>query len=283
MRGTLTKKRVATAAIRGLCVLLTLLCVCLTALWAVGLVTARGGSEGLAERFAATLAEQGSTFAGVFFYSSELSAATAYDMPSEAYTEIAFSGEYTPKTERIEGRFWSGYICTGLDPELFSLSDGISNEGEIAVGLPESNALQIIGDSLTYYDEKDGYLVTAMGEDGILHIGKKTPYEASVSGYTWGFEATRVLMQGGRVADDLGGGYGDRFAIGQASDGSIILIYAEGNGFFYPSGVTYDELASLMYSLGAVNAAAGSASGGMKVDGEEIGRGARYTLIFRGK
>ena len=91
-------------------------------------------------------------------------------------------------------------------------------------------------------------------------------YDAANSGYVWGISAERVLLRGGSPSDDLGGGYGSRVAIGQAADGSLILIFANDRGF-YPSGITYSELASLMYEYGAVNAAALRAEGGFYADG----------------
>jgi exopolysaccharide biosynthesis protein len=75
-----------------------------------------------------------------------------------------------------------------------------------------------------------------------------------------------VLISNSAPADDLGGGYASRVAIGQAADGSIILIFANDRGF-YPSGITYSELASLMYEYGAINAAALKAEGGFYANG----------------
>ena len=105
-----------------------------------------------------------------------------------------------------------------------------------------------------------------MNEEGILEVGARTAYEAANSGYVWGIDADRVLLQNSSPAENLGGGYAARVAIGQASDGSVILIFANDRGV-YPSGITYDELAALMYEYGAVNAAAIRAEGAFYSDG----------------
>ena len=88
----------------------------------------------------------------------------------------------------------------------------------------------------------------------------------STDGYIWGIAVDRVLISNSTPNVDLGGGYSARVAIGQAADGSLILIFANDRGF-YPSGITYSELASLMYEYGAVSAAAIRAEGAFYVDG----------------
>ena len=55
-------------------------------------------------------------------------------------------------------------------------------------------------------------------------------------------------------------------AVGQAADGSLIIAFVNDRGF-YPAGITYSELASLMYEYDAVNAAAFRAEGGFYADG----------------
>jgi exopolysaccharide biosynthesis protein len=123
-----------------------------------------------------------------------------------------------------------------------------------------------------------------MGDDGILDIGAKTLYEAANSGYTWGIAVDRVLISNSTPNVDLGGGYSARVAIGQAADGSLILIFANDRGF-YPSGITYSELASLMYEYGAVSAAAIRAEGAFYVDGVgQLGSKSEngFSLIVKG-
>jgi exopolysaccharide biosynthesis protein len=123
-----------------------------------------------------------------------------------------------------------------------------------------------------------------MGEDGILDIGAKTLYEAANSGYTWGISVDRVLIADSIPNADLGGGYSSRVAIGQAADGSLILIFANDRGF-YPAGITYSELASLMYEYGAVSAAAIRAEGAFYADGiGQLGSKSEqgFSLIVKG-
>ena len=96
--------------------------------------------------------------------------------------------------------------------------------------------------------------------------------------------ASRVLIADSSPADSLGGGYSSRAAIGQASDGSLILSFANDRGF-YPSGITYSELASLMYEYGAVSAAAIRAEGAFYADGiGQLGSKSEngFSLIVKG-
>ena len=160
-------------------------------------------------------------------------------------------------------------VLTGIDPSSLSLARGgdAVADADYALGLYGDPDAFIIGNYLSYRGESDEiYCFCAMNADGILEVGARTAYEAANSGYVWGIDVDRVILQNSTPSTDLGGGYAARVAIGQAADGSVILIFANDKGI-YPAGITYSELAALMYEYGAVNAAAIRAEGGFYADG----------------
>ncbi len=243
----------------------------LTALLGAAFVIAKGPARSESDRLCATMAEKRYLLAGLFFSAEELERSLFYMPPAVSESEISLSGSYMMSLFYIDdiSSAWDAVVITGIDPAALALSerdDGASSS-KYALGLAGDADAFIIGDFLTYRGEEgELYCFCAMGEDGVLDVGAMTAYEAANSGYAWGMSADRVLISGGTPATDLGGGYSSRAAIGQAADGSVILIFANDRGL-YPAGITYDELASLMYEYGAVNAAAFTAEGGFFADG----------------
>ncbi|MBQ2716356.1 MAG: phosphodiester glycosidase family protein, partial [Clostridia bacterium] len=209
--------------------------------------------------------------------------------PAQKNGEISLSENYQTKLHYINdaSSAWDAVVITGVSPDDVALgkkNDGVA-DAKYAFGLTGDVDAFIIGDYISYRGE-DGeiYCFCAMGDDGVLDIGAKTLYEAANSGYLWGISVDRVLIAGGSPEDSLGGGYSSRAAIGQAADGSLILIFANDRGF-YPSGITYSELASLMYEYGAVSAAAIRAEGAFYADGiGQLGakRESGFSLVVKG-
>lgn len=275
MSKVITRKKNTGKIISGIVLTILLTAVILLgALAGAAFVIAKGPAESESARFCATLAERRSPFAGLFYSAEELKAAAFYMPPKQEASDITVSDgkEYRTRLEYISSASsaWDAVVITGIDPAQLSLNerDGGVSDSKYAFGLSGDASAYVIGDYLTYRGEEDEiYCFCALDEDGILNIGAKTAYEAANSGYVWGISADRVLMQNGSPLDDLGGGYASRAAIGQAKDGSVILIYANDRGL-YPSGITYSELAALMYEYGAVNAAALAAEGAFYADGE---------------
>lgn len=255
----------------ALVILLTAV-ILLGALAGAAFVIAKGPARSESARLCATFAENRFPLAGLFYSADELERSLFYMPP-----EVEDHGIEPSKKEHKTALFyvndissaWDAVVITGISPDMLSLaeSDAAYVNGKYALGLDGDLDAFLIGDYLTYRGA-DGeiYCFCGMGADGILDIGAMTAYDAANSGYVWGISAERVLLRGGSPSDDLGGGYGSRVAIGQAADGSLILIFANDRGF-YPSGITYSELASLMYEYGAVNAAALRAEGGFYADG----------------
>ncbi|MCQ2354381.1 MAG: phosphodiester glycosidase family protein [Clostridia bacterium] len=277
-KGTRTKKTVIKTFLHiGIALLLTAAMLGTAALCAL-FVIARGPSGNASERLCATMQESGSVFTGLFFDKEEQRAAAHYYPPKESVKTEIDTGAATGTLAGIgktavSGKCWKGYVISGIDPAKVKLTvkSGGATASAAAVGL-EGEIDAVLYDGVLTYAGDGGdelYCVCAMDPDGVLHIGGKTTYEIANSGYTWAISASRVLVADGKPLTDLGGGYAARAAIGQKKDGSIILVYVKSTGF-YPCGITFDELASIMYEWGAVNAAALTAEGGMRIDGSLV-------------
>ena len=261
----------------------------LGALAGAAFVIAKGPARSESERLCATFAEKRFPLAGLFFSADELERSTFYMPPALGESDIEPSNSYNSAVYYVDdvSNAWDAVVITGISPESLSFSETDSTYagGKYSFGLGGDLDAFLIGDYLTYRGA-DGeiYCFCAMGADGVLDIGAMTAYDAANSGYVWGLEADRVLVRDTAPAEDLGGGYASRAAIGQAADGSIIIAFVNDRGF-YPSGITYSELASLMYEYGAVNAAALRAEGGFYADGVgQLGQkcASSFALTVRG-
>lgn len=265
------KKKTGKALLAIALVILLTAVILLGALAGAAFVVAKGPAKSESERLCATFAEKRFPLAGLFFTADELEGSLFYMPPAQKDGEISISKNYQTKLHYINdaSSAWDAVVITGISPDDVALgkkTDGVA-DAKYAFGLTDDVDAFIIGDYISYRgDDGEIYCFCAMGDDGILDIGAKTLYEAANSGYLWGISVDRVLIAGGSPADSLGGGYSSRTAIGQAADGSLILIFANDRGF-YPSGITYSELASLMYEYGAVSAAAIRAEGAFYADG----------------
>lgn len=238
----------------------------LVALLATAFVIAKGPASSESKRLCATFAEKRSSIAGLFFTAEQLEESLFYMPPKPVEYPIEMDeGAFVSggSISYAEGKESSFIIVTDIAPSRLSLikdNTGLS-QNSVSVGLSGDVDAIIFGDYLKYRGEDEAiYCMVAMDGDGVLTVGAMNAYEAANSGYVWGIAADRVLVSGGTPAVSLGGGYASRAAIGQRADGSLILVYADADAF-YPNGATHDELAALMYSLGAVNAAS------LKVDG----------------
>ncbi len=283
------KKNTGKAILALLLVMLLTAVIFLGALAGAAFVIAKGPAKSDSERLCATFAEKRFPLAGLFYSAEELERALFYMPPEIKAAEISHTGRYKASVNYINdaSSAWDAVVITGIDPALLALSEGNGAiaDSKYALGLAGGVEAFIVGDYLTYRGEEgELYCFCAMGEDGILDVGAMTSYEAANSGYLWGIAADRVLISDGTPATDLGGGYSSRAAIGQAADGSIILIFANDRGI-YPAGITYSELASLMYEYGALSAAAFKAEGGFYADGVgQLGSKSEssFSLIVKG-
>ncbi len=267
------KKKTGKVLLAFMLVILLTAVILLGALAAAAFVIAKGPAKTESARLCATFAEKRFPLAGLFFSAEELESSLFYMPPEQEEGDIALpeNGNYKTNLHYINdvSSAWDAVVITGVSPDDIALgkkNDGVST-AKYALGMTDDVEAFIIGDYISYRgDDGEIYCFCAMGEEGILDIGAKTLYDAANSGYTWGIAVDRVLIANSTPNTDLGGGYSSRVAIGQAADGSLILIFANDRGF-YPAGITYSELASLMYEYGAVNAAAIRAEGAFYADG----------------
>ena len=248
-------------------------------------VAARGPDKAVSSRLCATLVEKESPLAGLFFTTGEIRAASSY-MPPRESAESVRSSIPAPVPEqsgaltriKISGRGWRGTLIRIENTEAYriDLSAGISgqNDADVSAGLDGYVDAVLISGCLSYagYGGEDLYCTVACDADGMLHIGAKTVYELTGSNYRWAISADRVLISGGTPCDGLGGGYSSRAAVGQTSDGRIIIAYASSRGV-WPCGITYQELAAIMYEYGAVNAASLVPEGSLRVAGSAVAGG----------
>ncbi len=265
------KKKTVKALLYTALVLPVIAVIFLCALAGAVFVVAKGPARSESARLCATFAEKRFPLAGLFFSAEELENSLFYMPPEVAQSDVSVSGGYKSSLYYIDSvsSAWDAVVITGIDPAALGLAKKGADipDAEYSLGLAGDVDAFIIGDYLSYRGA-DGelYCFCAMGEDGVLDIGAMTAYEAANSGYLWGMAADRVLISNSVPETELGGGYASRAAIGQAADGSVILIFANDRGI-YPAGITYSELAALMYEYGAVNAAAFTAEGGFYADG----------------
>ncbi len=107
--------------------------------------------------------------------------------------------------------------------------------------------------------------------DGILHVGNMTGNEAMALNAEWAVSFGPVLVVNGEKCDGLSSGLNPRTAIGQRSDGAILLLVVNGRQVG-SMGATYEDLADVMLSYGAVNALNldGGSSSSMIYEGEYL-------------
>ena len=105
--------------------------------------------------------------------------------------------------------------------------------------------------------------------DGIMHVGNMTGNEAMALDAEWAVSFGPVLVVNGEKCDGLNSGLNPRTAIGQRSDGAMLLLVINGRQVG-SMGATYEDVADVMLSFGAVNALNldGGSSSSMLYEGE---------------
>ena len=91
--------------------------------------------------------------------------------------------------------------------------------------------------------------------DHILHVGRLNRQDIEAAGIRYGVCFGPVLVVNGEAADvsTLGSGVNPRTAIGQRSDGAILLLVIDGRQAT-SAGARYQDLVNVMLAYGAVNA-----------------------------
>ncbi|MBQ8835109.1 MAG: phosphodiester glycosidase family protein [Oscillospiraceae bacterium] len=182
----------------------------------------------------------------------------------------------------VKGGGFSGYMLVVLDPsrvimgskpdqygargytveEMVKEFDAVAGVNAGGFYDPDGNGNGSIPDSLTvfggeiYYENRGvGSGFVGLDENHILHVGKLTADEIRERNIQYGVCFGPVLISNGEVALAEGnvGGLNPRTAIGQRSDGAILLLVIDGRQAI-SIGATYQDLVDIFLEYGAVNA-----------------------------
>lgn len=130
----------------------------------------------------------------------------------------------------------------------------------------------VIKDGELKYGSMNGsYSMVGIDGDGILHVGTMSPKSALDAGVRDAVSFGPALIINGTPCNSggsLSGGFNPRTAIGQRSDGAMLMLVINGRSIG-SLGATLDDLVSVMLDYGAVNASNldGGASSLMMYDG----------------
>lgn len=183
--------------------------------------------------------------------------------------------------EEVRGEGYSGYMMVVLDPsrvimgsipssfgtrgytveeyvEYYDAVAGINAggfydpNGEGNGSIPDS---MVVCDGKTYYSElgcRSGFV--GFDSQHILHVGKFTATDIANRDIQYGVSFGPILVVNGEIASAaLASGVNPRTAIGQRSDGAVLMLVIDGRQVT-SLGATYRDLAEIMLSFGAVNA-----------------------------
>ena len=202
--------------------------------------------------------------------------------------------------EEIKGPGYAGYMITVLDPTrvLVGMPDtyggvgltleemvnkygalgginagGFKDEGGSGLG-GQPEGLTIV-DGVCYGDGSRESVFVGLDDKGIMHVGYYTAWSAEVNNIKNGVSFGPVLIMNGQAVnpDSLPSGVNPRTAIGQRSDGAILMLVIDGRQA-HSMGATYQDCMEIMLSKGAVNAINmdGGSSTSMYYNGEYVNR-----------
>lgn len=132
-----------------------------------------------------------------------------------------------------------------------------SGNGGIPTGRENSDGIVISKGKLMYGNRNSEYEIIGINKQGILVLGKMTAQAALDRGIVEALNFGPYLIINGKPCE-VGGfteaGLNPRTAIGQRSDGAMLLLTIDGR---QPSsmGATYEDMIEIMMEYGAVNAA----------------------------
>ena len=127
-------------------------------------------------------------------------------------------------------------------------------DGTSSGGIPDG---LVICDGTLKWGAGSGYVnVIGFDADGILHVGTMTPSAAMDLGLQWAVSFGPTLISNGVAQDkeSVRSGINPRTAIGQRSDGAVLLLVVDGRQI-HSLGATYEDLIEIFLDFGAVNAA----------------------------
>lgn len=184
--------------------------------------------------------------------------------------------------QQVRGEGYSGYMMVVLDPSRVIMGSIPSSYGgrgytveqyvkhfDAVAGIngggfydPDGRGNGSIPDSMVVYNgkiyyEENGCSTGFAGFDNqnILHVGKFTAQDIRDKNIQYGVCFGPILVVNGEMANpnSLISGVNPRTAIGQRSDGAVLMLVIDGRQVS-SLGATYTDVAEIMLSYGAVNA-----------------------------
>ena len=182
--------------------------------------------------------------------------------------------------ERVTGSGYSGFMMVVLDPtrvimgavpesfgargytvaEMVEKFDAVAGINAGGFYDPNGNGNGSIPDSMVVFQGKSYYSGTRQGFVGLdsrslLHVGTPSKEEVEAMDIQYGVCFGPVLVANGEsvLPEDTASGLNPRTAIGQRSDGAILLLVIDGRQVV-SLGATLPDLADIMLKYGAVNA-----------------------------
>ena len=184
--------------------------------------------------------------------------------------------------EKVHGEGFVGYMMVVLDPsrvilgsvpsmyqirgytveEMVDQFDAVAGINAGGFDDPDGTGNGSIPDTLVVYEGQIYYQHYGVGagfvgidDNHILHVGKLTKQEIEERNIQYGVCFGPVLIANGEVAlaENNVGGLNPRTAIGQRSDGAILMLVIDGRQVA-SIGATYRDLVDIFQDYGAVNA-----------------------------
>ena len=184
--------------------------------------------------------------------------------------------------EKVHGEGFVGYMMVVLDPsrvilgsvpslyqirgytveEMVGQFDAVAGINAGGFYDPDGTGNGSIPDTLVVYEGEIYYEHYGVGagfvgidDNHILHVGKLTKKEIQERNIQYGVCFGPVLISNGEVAlaENNVGGLNPRTAIGQRSDGAILMLVIDGRQVA-SIGATYSDLVDVFLDYGAVNA-----------------------------
>lgn len=182
--------------------------------------------------------------------------------------------------ENVRGEGYSGYMMVVQDPSrviMGSVPSAFGGRGytveqmvqefDAVAGInaggfedPEGKGngsipnTMVVYEGKVYYEGKgvqDGFV--GLDSNNILHVGKLTAADVKAKDIQYGVCFGPVLVANGEACDVGSSGVNPRTAIGQRSDGAILLLVIDGRQQI-SLGATYQDMVDIFLEYGAVNA-----------------------------
>lgn len=182
--------------------------------------------------------------------------------------------------ENVRGEGYSGYMMVVKDPSrviMGSVPSAFGGRGytveqmvqefDAVAGInaggfedPEGKGngsipnTMVVYEGKVYYEGKgvqDGFV--GLDSNNILHVGKLTAAEVQERDIQYGVCFGPVLVANGEACDVGSSGVNPRTAIGQRSDGAILMLVIDGRQQI-SLGATYQDMVDIFLEYGAVNA-----------------------------